>query len=182
MKKDIIVVGAMLLLILVVSQVKGQDCNFVFDKLPMIQKDTVLSWKGLKPIFIETGEEMGVSISFKKRVPIITMVNNTELTYTGLWEHPSGTWGTISHSSTPGATAKYIFTGNHVDVFGTFAPHHGVMEYQINSGTPKSINLASPVRQDGVLMISEPVPSGFNTISFKCISGTVLIDYLRITN
>lgn len=146
-------------------------------------RDTTFIIKDYTLLLLEpfTKEEYDVSIIFKKKTPTISIVNNTELTYIGIWEHPSGTWGTISHSSNVGSIAKYSFIGNRIEVFGTKASHHGLLGYTINSGTEKNVNLNSINRQDGVLLIDEPVPPGFNTITFRVISNTVLIDYLRIT-
>jgi len=55
------------------------------------------------------------------------------------------------------------------------------MSVQINNGTPKIVNLYSPTRVNGFTIFDEPVPAGFNTITLKVVSATVLIDKLITT-
>ena len=178
------IIAILICILFIIACANAQDCAFVFDKLPIIQKDTVMTWKGLKPVFIESGNEVEVTITFKVKappVPVVTTVNNTELTFTGSWEHPQGTWGSVSHSSTVGSTAKYSFTGSRVEVISDMAATHGKLGYTINSGVEKVVDLYSADRKNGVIVIDEQVPSGFNTITFRVKSNTVLIDYMRIS-
>lgn len=129
-----------------------------------------------------TSDTYQVTISFVKRSPVMTIVNDTQLTYTGIWTPASGAWGNIHYSSQVGATAKYSFTGNRVEVISDLDPSHGKLGYTINSGTEKVVDLYRATRLNGQVVINEPVPAGFNTITLRVIDKTVLIDYLRISN
>lgn len=169
---------------------KGQTLERVFivndkDTLKLINKSQVIVTQEYFGVLLEpvSGKPTKFTITVEEIVtePVITVVNNTDLTFTGLWEHPSGVTYTVSHSSQVGATAKYTFTGNRIEVISDLAPGHGVLEYIINSGSPKSVNLYAATRLNSQIVINETVPSGENTITFKVVSGTVLIDFLRIT-
>jgi len=170
-------------LIFVVSMAKAQDC--CLPKLIKASKDTTFIVDDSNLLLIErpTNDEYVVTMNFVRRViePVITIVNDDKLTYTGAWVIAEGDTYTVTYSTTPGAVAKYSFTGNRIEVISDLAPGHGNLGYTINSGLEKVVNLYSAVRKNGVVVIDEPVPQGFNTITLRCISGTVLIDYLRIS-
>lgn len=180
MKRDAILILAMLSLSLVVSQ--AQDC---LPKLIKASNDTTFIVDDSNLLLIErpTDDDYIVTMNFVRRViePVITIVNDDKLTYTGAWVIAEGATYSVTYSSDPGAVAKYSFTGNRVEVISDLAPNHGELGYTINSGKEKIVNLYSAVRQNGVVVIEEPVPAGFNTITLRCVSNTVLIDYLRLT-
>lgn len=162
----------------------AQDCAFIFDKLPIIQKDTVMTWKGLKPVFIESGEEVEVTVTFKVKtppVPVVTVVNNTELTYSGIWEHWTNGVISISYSITVGATAKYSFTGNRIEVVSDLAPGHGVFSWTIDGIPQENVNLYRATRLNGQTVIEKDIPAGYHTIILTVVSNTVLIDKLIVT-
>lgn len=159
--------------------VSAQDC---LPKLIKASKDTTFTLTDSNLLLIERpdNDTYEVTISFIKKGPVVTTVNNTELIFTGSWEHPAGATYTVSHSNQVGATAKYSFTGNRVEVISDLDPSHGKIGYTINSGTEKFVDLYRATRLNGQVVINEIVPPGFNTITFKVVSNTVLIDYLTI--
>lgn len=159
---------------------KGQDC---LPSLIKASKDTTFTITDSNLLLVETpdNDTYEVTISFKKKAPVVTTVNNTELTFTGLWEHPAGATYTVSHSNQVGATAKYSFTGSRVEVISDLDPFHGKIAYTINSGTEKFADLYRATRLNGQVVINEIVPAGFNTITLRVVDKTVLIDYLKIT-
>lgn len=182
MKKEIIIITAMLALILLlaISDIKAQDC---LPTLIKASKDTTFTLTDSNLLLLERpdNDTYEVTISFRKKAPVLTTVNNTELIFTGDWEHPAGATYTVSHSNQVGATAKYSFTGNRVEVISDYDPSHGKLGYTINSGTEKFVDLYRATRLNSQVVINEIVPPGFNTITLRVVDKTVLIDYLRIS-
>lgn len=192
MKKEIIIITAMLALILLlaISDIKAQTTGYIYltsDSAHIINTGKIIVSGDYVNILLEPipGKVTRWEITRKEEAPVIepvvTIVNNTELTYTGLWEHPAGATYTVSHSNQVGATAKYSFTGNRVEVISDLDPSHGKIGYTINSGTEKFVDLYKATRLNGQVVINEIVPPGFNTITFRVVDKTVLIDYLKIT-
>lgn len=89
----------------------AQDSGYVYlvrDSAQLITTNKIIVSKEYVNVLLEPipGKVTRWTITRTEEVPIVipvvTLVNNTELTYTGFWEHPSGAWGDISHSSTVG--------------------------------------------------------------------------------
>lgn len=190
--KTIFQVLITILFILALSQIaKAQINGYVYlvsDSARLVTGNQIIVSREYQNIVLEPipGKATRWTITRVEEVPIVvdpvtTIVNNTELIYVGFWEHPSGTWGTISHSSTIGATARYTFNGNRIEVYSAKDKHHGLLGYTINGGLEKSVNLNSTVREDGVKVIDELLPLGEHTITLRVIDKTVLIDYLKIS-
>jgi hypothetical protein len=153
-----------------------------------ITKDTTFtqSKAGLSLLETPNNEEWEVTVSYKKKVvvpptPVITTVEDILLQYSGAWTNASGAWGSVSFSSQAGATAKYSFTGNRVQVIADKAMNHGEVGIKINNNSEEIINLYSPTRINGVVVYDKVIPLGFHTIVFRVISNTVLIDKLITT-
>jgi len=153
-----------------------------------ITKDTTFtqSKAGLSLLETPNNEEWEVTVSYKKKVvvppaPVTTTVEDILLQYSGAWTNASGAWGSVSFSSQVGATAKYSFTGNKVEVIADKAMNHGEVGIKINNNSEEIINLYSPTRINGVVVFDKVIPLGFHTIVFRVISNTVLIDKLITT-
>lgn len=180
MKKEIILITAMLLLILAISQAQSL-CD---PELITASKDTVIILNDSKLLLIErpTNELYEVTMTFKKKVmvPVVTIVNDTELQYIGTWNPSVGATWSVTYSSEVGATAFLNFYGNRVEVVADKASNHGKMGVKINNGVEKIVDLYSPTRINGVTVVDELVPMGTNSIQLRVISNTVLIDFIRI--
>lgn len=151
-----------------------------------ITKDTTFtqSKAGLALLETPNNQDYEVTISYKKKLPpdpVITTVNDIDLEYVGDWYHASGPWGDVSFSSEIGATAKYSSTWNRIQVISDKALNHGEVGIKINNNPEEIINLYSPTRINGVVVYDKVIPLGFNTIAFRVISNTVLIDKIILT-
>lgn len=171
--------------------VKAQDSAYVYivrDSAQLITTNKIIISSEFVNILLEPipGKVTRWEITRKEEAPpviepVVTIVNNTELTYTGLWEHATGATYSVSHSGTIGATAKYTFTGNRIEVISDMAPGHGVLGFTIDGKPEESVNLYSATRLNGTVVIDRALVSGSHTITFRVVSATVLLDYLRIT-
>lgn len=171
--------------------VKAQDSAYVYivrDSAHIINTGKIIVSGDYVNILLEPipGKVTRWEITRKEEAPVIepvvTIVNNTELTYTGLWEHATGATYSVSHSSTIGATAKYTFTGNRIEVISDMAPGHGVLGFTIDGKPEESVNLYGATRLNGTVVIDRELTAGSHTITFRVISNTVLIDFIRVTN
>jgi hypothetical protein len=159
----------------------AQDC---LPKLIKVKTDTTFTLTDSNLMLVErqTNDTYQVLVTFKKVEPVVTTVEDSQLTYVGAWVKASGATYSVTYSSEVGATARYSFTGNRVQVFCDKASNHGDIGIRINNGIEKTYSLYSPTRMNSQLIFDEPVPPGYNTITLRCVSNTVLIDKLLITN
>lgn len=85
-------------------------------------------------------------------------------TYTGSWSSDA-----VNHwSSTGGSAAALNFTGLGVEVYGSKAAHHGIVEILVDGASQGMYDLYSSVRAEDVLVASiKNLADGPHTVTYR---------------
>lgn len=117
--------------------------------------------------------------------PVIQKVDGESATFTGNWartpNNPTWYLGTIAYSNTAGATASYTFNGTKVEIWAERLASHGTGTIKIDTGAEVAVSFnTTPFGLPVKIFESATLPLGNHTITLKCVSGYVLLDYFSI--
>lgn len=199
MKKEIIIITAMLVLILLlaISDIKAQDSGYFYlvrDSAQLITTNKIIVSSEYVNILLEPipGKVTRWEITRREEIQVpdsvVTVLDNTNLTYTGTWVPAVNNNlpflnKTFHYSSAINAYLELKFTGRRVEWWGERNLSHGRAEVSIDGVVDKVVNPsgegADIVRGKPSYFKTWPV-SGDHTIKIRVVEGkSVLVDFIR---